>query len=57
MTALQIIELILQLAPAGIQLTQEILALITALEGAFATGTPPTHQQAVVTALAAHLSK
>ena len=55
MSALEIIELILQLAPSGINLTTQILSLIKAIEAAFATAPAPV-QQAVVSALAAHLS-
>ena len=58
MNFLQIIQKILAIAPAGIQLTQEVLALVQAIEAAFAGGqTPASHQEAVVSALGAHLAK
>jgi hypothetical protein len=57
MNFLQIIQKILSIAPAGIQLTQEVLALVQAIEAAFsASPTPPQHQEAVVSALGAHLA-
>jgi len=41
-----------------IQLTQEVVALVQAIEAAFTAGqTPATHQQAVASALGAHLAK
>ena len=58
MNFLQILETILSVAPSGIQLTQEVVALVQAIEGAFAAGSTPTsHQQAVASALGAHLAK
>ena len=56
MNFLQILQTILTLAPSGIQLTQEVLALVQAIEAAFGAGTPAAHQKAVVEALAAHLA-
>ena len=54
---LQIIQKILAIAPAGIQLTQEVVALVQAIEAAFGAGqTPAAHQEAVVSALGAHLA-
>ena len=42
----------------GIQLTQEVVALVQAIEAAFGAGqTPVPHQEAVATALGAHLAK
>ena len=58
MNFLQILESILSIAPSGITLTQEIVALVQAIESAFSAGqTSPAHQQAVVAALGAHLAK
>jgi len=58
MNFLQIIQAILSVAPAGIQLTQEVVALVQAIEAAFGAGqTSASHQQAVVSALGAHLAK
>lgn len=58
MNFLQIIQTILAVAPSGIQLTQEVVALVQAIEAAFAAGqTPASHQQAVSSALGAHLAK
>jgi hypothetical protein len=58
MNFLQIIQTILKVAPAGIQLTQEIVALVQAIESAFGAGqTPVPHQEAVASALGAHLAK
>lgn len=58
MNFLQILQSILSIAPSGITLTQEVVALVQAIEGAFSSGsTPPAHQQAVVSALGAHLAK
>ena len=58
MNFLQIIQTILGVAPSGIQLTQEVVALVQAIEAAFTAGqTPASHQQAVATALGAHLAK
>ncbi len=58
MNFLSILTKILAIAPAGIQLTQEVVSLIQAIEGAFGAGqTPPQHQEAVVSALGAHLAK
>jgi hypothetical protein len=58
MNFLQIIQMILSVAPAGIQLTQEVVALVQAIEAAFSAGqTPVPHQQAVASALGAQLAK
>jgi hypothetical protein len=58
MNFLQIIQTILSVAPAGIQLTQEVVALVQAIEAAFSAGqTPVSHQQAVASALGAQLAK
>ena len=58
MNFLQIIQTILKVAPAGIQLTQEVVGLVQAIEAAFAAGqTPTAHQEAVASALGAHLAK
>jgi len=58
MNFLQIIQTILSVAPSGIQLTQEVVALVQAIEAAFTAGqTPASHQQAVASALGAHLAK
>jgi hypothetical protein len=58
MNFLQILQSILSIAPSGITLTQEVVALVQAIESAFSGGqTPPAHQQAVVSALGAHLAK
>ena len=58
MNFLQIIQTALKLAPSGIQLTQEVVALVQAIEAAFSAGqTPVPHQEAVVSALGAHLAK
>jgi hypothetical protein len=58
MNFLQIIQMILSVAPAGIQLTQEVVALVQAIEAAFSAGqTPVSHQQAVASALGAQLAK
>ena len=57
---LQIIALItiLSVAPSGFQLTQEVVALIQAIEAAFTAGqTPASHQETVASALGAHLAK
>lgn len=52
----QILEAILRVAPSGIQLTQEVVALVQAIEAGFSVGqTPSTSQTAV--ALGAHLAK
>ncbi len=57
MNFLQILQTILKVAPAGIQLTQEVVALVQAIEAAFGAGqTPVQHQEAVATALGAHLA-
>ena len=50
MNVLQIIQLILTLAPSGITLTQDVIALIQAIETAI-NGTPgtPEHTAAVAT--------
>jgi hypothetical protein len=57
MNFLQIIQTILKVAPSGIQLTQEVVALVEAIEAAFTVGqTPASHQEAVATALGAHLA-
>ena len=58
MNFLQILQTILKVAPSGIQLTQEVVALVQAIEAAFPAGlTPASHQEAVATALGAHLAK
>jgi hypothetical protein len=58
MNFLQILQTILSVAPSGIQLTQEVVALVQAIEAAFSAGqTPASHQEAVATALGAHLAK
>ena len=58
MNFLQIIQTILSVAPSGIQLTQEVVALVQAIEAAFGAGqTPVQHQEAVATALGTHLAK
>jgi len=58
MSFLQILQTILSVAPSGIQLTQEVVALVQAIEAAFSAGqTPASHQEAVATALGAHLAK
>ena len=58
MNFLQILQTILSVAPSGIQLTQEVVALVQAIEAAFsASQTPASHQEAVATALGAHLAK
>ena len=58
MNFLQIIQKILTVAPAGVQLTQEVVALIQALEAAFGSAsTPMQHQENVVNTLGAHLAK
>ena len=58
MNFLQIIQAVLTVAPSGIQLTQEVVALVQAIEAAFNAGqTPATHQQAVASALGSHLAK
>lgn len=48
MSILQIIQLILALVPSGVTITQDILAIITGIEGAI-NGTPatPEHTAAV----------
>jgi hypothetical protein len=51
MTVIQIIQLILSLAPSGIQLTQEILALILQIEGVV-TKLPVENQQPVAAVIA-----
>jgi hypothetical protein len=57
MNFLQIIQTILKVAPAGIQLTQEVVSLVQAIEAAFSAGqTPASHQEAVATALGAQLA-
>jgi hypothetical protein len=57
MNFITIIQKILSIATAGIQLTPEVVALIQALEAAFGAGqTPAAHQEAVVSALGAHLA-
>lgn len=57
MTLLQIIETILDIAPAGIELTKEMLALLLSIEAAFGgTAVPSDQQKAIVTALAKHLA-
>jgi hypothetical protein len=57
MNFLQILETILSVAPSGIQLTQEVVALVKSIEAAFgAASTPTSNQQAVATALGAHLA-
>ena len=58
MNFLQILQTILSIAPSGIQLTHEVVALIQAIEAAFSAGkTPASDQQAVASALGAHLAK
>jgi hypothetical protein len=57
MNFLQIIQTILKVAPAGIQLTQEVVALVQAIESAFGAGQTVPHQEAVASALGAHLAK
>jgi hypothetical protein len=58
MNFLQILQTILKVAPSGIQLTQEVVALVQAIEAAFGAGqTPVQHQEAVASALGAHLAK
>jgi hypothetical protein len=58
MNFLQIIQAVLTVAPSGIQLTQEVVALVQAIEAAFSAGqTPAAHQQAVAAALGAQLAK
>ncbi|HLI84188.1 MAG TPA: hypothetical protein VKV17_09745 [Bryobacteraceae bacterium] len=58
MNFLQILQTILSVAPSGIQLTQEVVALVQAIEAAFGAGqTPVQHQEAVASALGAHLAK
>ncbi|MGD0774898.1 MAG: hypothetical protein ABSC05_18955 [Candidatus Solibacter sp.] len=58
MNFLQIFQTILTVAPSGIQLTQEVVALVVAIEAAFNAGqTPATHQQAVASALGTQLAK
>ena len=58
MNFLNILQTILAVAPEGIKLTQEVVALVQAIEGAFAAAqTPASNQQAVVSALGAHLAK
>ncbi len=58
MNFLQIIQTILKVAPAGIQLTQEVVSLVQAIETAFSAGQVSTpHQEAVASALGAHLAK
>lgn len=58
MNFLQILQTILSVAPSGIQLTQEVVTLVQAIEAAFSAGqTPAAHQEAVATALGAHLAK
>lgn len=56
MTPIQILESILASLPLGIQITQEILALIQAIAVAFGSA-DLAQQNAVVVALAAHLGK
>ena len=56
MNFLQIVQLILTLAPAGVTVTQEIITLIQSIEAAVAAA-PKSHQAAVSTALAAHFAK
>lgn len=57
MNFLQILQAVLTAAPSGIQLTQEVVTLVQSIEAAFSAGqTPATHQQAVATALGAHLA-
>jgi hypothetical protein len=58
MNFLQILQTILSVAPSGVQLTQELVSLVQAIEAAFSAGqTPVSHQQAVASALGAHLAK
>jgi hypothetical protein len=58
MNFLHILQTILSVAPSGIQLTQEVVALIQAIEAAFTAGqTPASHQETVASALGAHLAK
>lgn len=58
MNFLQIIQAVLTVTPSGIQLTQEVVALVQAIEAAFTAGqTPAAHQQAVASALGAQLAK
>ena len=58
MDFLTILTAILKFLPAGIQLTQELVALITAIAAMFNTGAiPMAQQEAVVASLAAHLAK
>jgi len=56
MTFIQIIQLILSLAPTGIQLTQEIVQFVLALEAALKTASPEA-QTAVIATAQAHLAK
>jgi hypothetical protein len=57
MNFLQILQTILKVAPSGIQLTQEVVALVQAIEAAFSSGqTAASHQEAVAAALGAHLA-
>jgi len=51
MSFLAILELILSLAPSGIALTKDILAIIQELEGVLGQ-VPPPHQTAVATVTA-----
>ncbi len=58
MNFLQILQAALAVAPVGIQLTQEAVALVQAIEAAFKAGsTPAEHQETVAQALGAHLAK
>ena len=56
MTTIQIIQMILALLPSGLQLTEDVLALIQSLEKAFSSGAVALpRQHAMVAAMAADL--
>ena len=56
MNFLQILEAILAIAPQGITLTNDVLALIKEIETLFGTGSvTAANQQSLVKALGAHL--
>jgi hypothetical protein len=58
MNFLEILEAILAVAPGGVSITNEVVVLIKSIEAAFGAGkTPAPHQQAVASALGAHLAK
>jgi uncharacterized protein (DUF697 family) len=58
MNFLEILEAILAVAPSGVSITNEVVALIKSIEAAFGGGkTPAAQQQAVASALGAHLAK